>query len=124
MHRPAVVVVRIQGQVKGGLLGPFYQGFWNPFMHLDSLDHLIQMIHFLLNFCGIAHVHIIGHTHRQCLLYKHLSHTAVSQFCVQLTKVYKAETSCNQVFIDSDMYMVKISSSCQQHSNEPLRHYK
>ena len=31
------------------------------------------------------------------LLYKHLPHTAVSQFCMQLTKAYVTETSCNQL---------------------------
>ena len=93
MHRPAVVVVRIQGQVKGGLLGPFYQGFWNPFMHLDLLDHLIQVIHFLLNLCGIANVPIIGHTHRQCLLYintcltlQYLSFVCSGQRCTRLKR--------------------------------------
>ena len=40
----------------------------------------------------------------QCLLYKHLSHTAVSQFCTQLSKAYEAKTFCNQVVIDS-VYM-------------------
>ena len=45
----------------------------------------------------------------QCLLYKHLSHTAVSQFCKQLTKAYEAKTSCNQVVIDSATYLFKIN---------------
>ena len=44
---------------------------------------------------------------RQCLLYK--PHTAVSQFCVQLTKAYEAETSCSQTVIDSAMYLLKIN---------------
>ena len=34
------------------------------------------------------------------MLYKQLSHTAVSQFCTQLTTAYEAETSCNQVVAD------------------------
>ena len=32
-------------------------------------------------------------------------------FCMQLTKAYEAETSCNQVVIDSTKYLLKISSS-------------
>ena len=32
-------------------------------------------------------------------------------FCTQLTKAYGAETSCNQVVIDSATYLLKISLS-------------
>ena len=32
-------------------------------------------------------------------------------FCMQLTKAYEAETSCNQVVIDPTKYSLKISSS-------------
>ena len=65
----------------------------------------IDWSHFSLSHTPNRETKLVDHTHCQ------LSHTAVSQFCVQLTKAYEAETPCKQIAIDSAMYMLKISSA-------------
>ena len=51
-----------------------------------------------------------------------LCHLCTKEICMQVTKAFVAETSCNQLLIDTAIYVFALNQFAysEDHSNEPL----